>query len=139
MNVPSEFTDEDLRAWFDEALPPDQMTRLETRLRTDPLLQQRAARVLAEREGAGPSVGDVWRQYRLSCPQRETWGSWLLGVLEPELADYLKFHLEVVGCRYCQANLADLQAERESSAPGNVRREKIFESSAGHLRRWRDE
>ena len=59
-----------------------------------------------------------------------------MGVLPDEAAQYVTFHLEVVGCRFCQANAADLkdqQAEAQSGAEN--RRRKYFQSSAGHLRR----
>lgn len=138
MMWPTEITDEDLRAWFEEALPAERMSAIEVRLRTDPLLQQRAAAILQSRETTGPTIGDIWRQHRLSCPQRELWGSWLLGVVEPALAEYLQFHLEVIGCRYCQANLEDLRQAQTSSQQGAMRRQKIHESSAGHLRKLRD-
>ncbi len=48
---------------------------------------------------------------------------------------FIQRHLELVACRYCNANLADL-AERRSEQPAAVdtRRRKYFQSSAGHLR-----
>ena len=82
------------------------------------------------------SLGEVWRRHRLSCPTRQDLGSFLLGVLPDDAARYVTFHLEVVGCRCCQANVADMknqQAEAQTSVLD--RRRKYFQSSAGHLKR----
>jgi hypothetical protein len=57
-------------------------------------------------------------------------------VLPEETARYLAFHLEVAGCRYCQANLADLRNQQaEARQAVQERRRKYFQSSAGYLRR----
>jgi len=61
-------------------------------------------------------------------------GSFLLGALESELTDYIEFHLQVVGCRYCAANLDDLRAAQQPSPETQQRRQKFFQSSAGYVR-----
>jgi hypothetical protein len=62
-------------------------------------------------------------------------GSYLLGIMPEAEADYARFHLEVVGCRYCRANLSDLKAqEAEKTAVVQTRRRKYFQSSVGLLR-----
>jgi hypothetical protein len=44
--------------------------------------------------------------------------------------------VEVLGCRYCQANLADLQSQQaEATQVVRTRRQRYFQSSAGYLRR----
>jgi hypothetical protein len=49
------------------------------------------------------------------------------------------FHLETVGCRYCEANLEDLKLrQQESSDAADRRRQRYFQSSAGYLRRQRE-
>ena len=72
----------------------------------------------------------------MSCPTRQDLANYLLEVLPPEHFDYLEFHVETVGCRFCIANLDDLR-KRESEAATEVeeRRRKYFQSSAGHLRK----
>jgi hypothetical protein len=71
----------------------------------------------------------------VSCPSREQLGSFLLGTLAENQADYVKFHIESIGCRYCQANLHDLHQQREDTADTTTRRRtKYFQSSAGYLR-----
>ena len=125
----------DLEAFLDEALPSGEMARIEERLRRDAELARALAEINARRGAGVHSLGEIWRRHRVSCPTRENWGSYLLGALPPEVADYMKFHLEVVGCRYCQANLADLQNQQAETAQlAQTRRQRYFQSSAGYLR-----
>lgn len=125
----------DLEAFLDEALPPEEMARIEDCLRRDAKLSQRLAEINARRDAGVHSLGEIWRRHRLSCPTRENWGSYLLGALPPEAADYMKFHVEVVGCRYCLANLADLESQQtEGPQLAQTRRQRYFQSSAGYLR-----
>jgi hypothetical protein len=130
------FTDSELEAYLDEALPTPRMAEIEQHLRADANLLARLAAISARRDAGLHSLGAIWRRGRLTCPSREHLGSFLLGVLDADQAEYLKFHLEVIGCRRCQANLTDLEAQG-SAEPSAVesRRRKYFQSSAGHLRR----
>ena len=130
------FHQRDLEAYLDEALPVEEMTRIEKALRDDPTLARQLAAILARRDSGVISLGEVWRRHRLSCPTRQELGSFLLEVLPDEVARYVTFHIEVVGCRCCQANLADLKNQQaETQASAEDRRRKYFQSSAGHLRR----
>jgi anti-sigma factor RsiW len=134
MNEPH--TQPDLEGYLDEALPVEEMARIEKALRDDPPLARQLAAIIARRDSGVISLGEVWRRHRLSCPTRQDLGSFLLGVLPDDAARYVTFHLEVVGCRYCQANVADMknqQAEAQTSVLD--RRRKYFQSSAGHLKR----
>ncbi len=130
------FTRAELEAYLDEALPAELMARIEQALRNDRGLLRRLAAIHARRDAGVHSLGEIWRRHRLTCATREQLGSFLLGALPQDAADYLTFHLEVVGCRYCQANLADLRKQQaESSDLAHSRRRKYFQSSAGYLRR----
>jgi len=132
----SSFSQAELEAYLDEALPAEEMARIEKTLRSDTQLLHRLAEVVARRNAGIHSVGAIWRRHRLSCPTREQLGSFLLGALPEPVAEYIQFHLELVGCRYCRANLTDL--ERSQSEPADKvhrRRRRYFQSSAGHLRR----
>ncbi len=130
------FRQGDLEAYLDEALPVEEMARIEKTLRDDPALARQLAAIIARRDSGVVSLGEVWRRHRLSCPTRQELGSFLLGVLPDDAAQYVAFHLEVVGCRYCQANVADLKNQQaEAQASVQDRRRKYFQSSAGHLRR----
>jgi hypothetical protein len=126
----------DLEAYLDEALPSDQMACIELALRKDPALLRQMGAIHSRRNAGVHSLGEVWRRGRLSCPAREQLGSFLLTALPEDLADYITFHLDTVGCRYCQANLADLQRQQaENQDVVQTRRRKYFQSSVGHLRR----
>jgi anti-sigma factor RsiW len=126
----------DLEAYLDEALPPQEMAAIENALREDRELVARLAAIHARRDVGVHSLGEIWRSGRLSCLSRQQWGSYLLGALSEELADYATFHLQVVGCRTCQANLSDLkQQQADAGETVQVRRRKYFQSSAGYLRR----
>lgn len=80
------------------------------------------------------TVSRVWREYRLTCLKRSTLGSYLLGVLDDPWRGYTQFHLDVVGCSMCLANLADLQAEQDEDDSANYG-EQFFQSSVGFLKR----
>ena len=129
------YTDADLDAFLDEALPPQRMAELEIALRDDADLKQRLTAVVGRRDAGVHSLGAIWRRRRLSCPTREQLGSHLLGVLGVQHDEYVRFHLEVVQCRYCQASVADLR-DQHSAAEDEVaakRRKRYFQSSAGYL------
>ena len=65
---------------------------------------------------------------RLSCPTREQLGSFLLGTLDSDWRTYIDFHLHTVGCSFCLANLADLQAlQKEPAAKTRARRSAFFD------------
>ena len=53
---------------------------------------------------------EVWEEQRPSCPKRSTIGAHLLETLESDWQHYVKFHLNPLGCRFCLANIEDLQA-----------------------------
>ncbi len=125
----------DLEAYLDEALPPEEMARMEKVLRDDAALLGQLAAIQSRRDAGVHSLGEIWRRRRLSCPSRGQLGNWLLDALPDAEAAYVRFHLEVVGCRYCQASLADLQDQQsEPTQAAQSRRRKYFQSSAGLLR-----
>jgi hypothetical protein len=133
------YSQADLAAYLDEALPVEAMTAIENALRQDPALTAQLGDIIARRDSGVHSLGEIWRRHRLSCPGREQLGSYLLGILADEEAGYISFHTGVIGCRWCQANLDDLKAQhvaaadRAQSDHTTQRRKKYFHSSAGHL------
>ena len=130
------FSNSDLEAFLDEALPTERMAAIEDALRNDGELQKRITAVNGRRDAGVHSLGEIWRRHRLSCPTREQIGSYLLGVLSDGESDYIKFHIESIGCRYCAASITDLKGQ-QSTAQSEVthRRQKYFQSSVGHLRK----
>ena len=134
--MPINFTDAELLAFLDEGLPVERMSAVESALRQSAELRTRIAALRQQRDVAGHSVGEIWRRGRLSCPTRHQLGSFLLDALAAELTQYIRFHLETIGCRYCTANLDDLrQSAQQESTETAQRRQKFFQSSAGHMRK----
>ncbi len=126
---------ETLSAYLDDALSDVETAQVEQALRQNETLRRQLRGLLQDRDRGEHSVGAVWRRQRLSCPNREQLGSYLLGVLEPAQQDYIEFHLRTIGCAFCQANMADLQAQQQETAPqAQQRRKRVFDSSAGLLK-----
>ena len=130
-----ELTDAELAAFLDEALAPDRCAEMEQALRDDDELRQRLIEVRGRETAGLHTVGAIWRRGRLSCPDRTELGQFVLGTLDPEYADYIEFHINELGCRYCQANLDDLKAASQSSDQPAKRRQKYFQTSAGYLKK----
>jgi hypothetical protein len=130
----TEITRETLRAFIDDALSESEMARVEQALRASDALRQQLQAVVGERDRGDHSIGAIWRRARLTCPTREQLGSYLLQVLEPSLQDYITFHLNTIGCPYCQANQTDLEnRQQEAATKVQQRRRRFFTSSAGLL------
>ena len=128
------FTDQQLQAYLDESLPSDLMADVEQALRDDEAVRDRIVNLAGMREAGVHSLGEIWRKNRLSCPTRQQLGSYVLGVLEPDLQDYVQFHIETVGCRLCLANLEDLKRQStEQQQTAQTRRRRYFQTSAGYL------
>jgi hypothetical protein len=127
---------EHLRAYLDDALSESETSQLEQKLRDDESMRIRLREVMQERDRGDHSVGAIWRRERLTCPTREQLGSYLLEVLDSEYQKYLDFHLNVIACPYCQANLDDMK-EHQQSPPTQAkhRRRKYYQSSAGLLQK----
>ena len=105
------------------------------------LVKHRLVKRLAESLG-GRFTGDLadesmlsrmWEEHRPSCPKRSTVGKWLMGTLDPDWASYVEFHVEQLGCRFCQANREDLRADTEPTESQSARH-RIMQSSVGFFR-----
>ena len=129
-------TQAELESYLDEDLAPEEMTEIENALRDDPQLLEVLAELNGRRDAGAHSLGAIWRRHRISCPTREHLGSYLLDTLSVDIADYVQFHVDRIGCRVCRANLEDLRRQQqESSQIADSRRQKYFQSSAGYLRK----
>jgi len=120
-----------LRAYLADTLRPEELARVEKALRDSAELRARLEEVRENRGDLGlHTLGAIWRRGRLTCPTRQQLGSYMLDALDPELASYLKFHLDVIACPYCQANLADLKSKAaQAPAVTQVRHDRIIRSS----------
>lgn len=135
----NEISREQLHAYLDDALSDAETAKVEQALRASEPLRRSLRQAMQERDRGDHSLGAVWRRERLTCPTREQLGSYLLQVLDADEQDYLDFHLRVIECPYCVANLADLQARQQEPAPqAQERRRRFFQSSAGYLQVCQD-
>ena len=128
------FTDAELLAFLDEQLAPERSSLLETRLRADEQLRERLVLIRGQQMAGVHTIGAIWRRGRLSCPDRDVLQQHLMGLLDGPTEQAVQFHVRQVGCRYCQANLDDLN-EQLSSGSNDTRRSRWFQTSAGHLRK----
>lgn len=116
-----------LRNYLSDALPPEDLAKVEKALRDSAQLRARLEDVRNNREDIQlHTLGAIWHRCRLTCASRQQLGSYLLDALDPELAAYIKFHIEVVECPYCRANLADLERQHTGHASGSQARGKRF-------------
>jgi hypothetical protein len=122
--------DATLRDYLADSLPPGELARVERALRDSAELRARLEDV---RQNRGDSqlhtLGAIWRRGRLTCPRRQQLGSFLLDALDPELASYITFHLDVIECPFCQANLADLKSKTAQPSAASQRHNRILRSS----------
>ena len=118
------------------------------------LIKHRALKQIRESVGHNPDAGaaasssqpidsseqfenlltDLWEYHRFSCPKRNTIGAYMLGTLEPDWHKYVEFHLNVLGCRFCRANLDDLQSQSQETKQ-EAFQARIMESTIGFLHR----
>ena len=103
-------------------------------------LKQIRSHVERKKVAVGPSsedfenlLTDIWEYHRFSCPKRSTIGGFLLKTLEDPWQRYVDFHLNVLGCRFCRANLEDL--ENETAEHVQQLHARIMESTVGFLHR----
>ena len=75
----------------------------------------------------------LWEQHRPSCPKRSTLGKWLMGTLDSEWDSYVAFHVDRLGCKFCQANREDLQADTQPVVSSSAH-QRIMQSSIGFFR-----
>jgi hypothetical protein len=55
------------------------------------------------------TVGQVWRDARVSCPHRDVLNAFLEGGLPEDAASYIRFHIDEAECPYCAAHVEDLR------------------------------
>jgi RNA polymerase sigma factor (sigma-70 family) len=76
----------------------------------------------------------LWEQHRPSCPKRSTLGKMLLGLVPPDWMDYVNFHVNILGCKACHANLQDMRHETQQR-PARPLSNRIMQSSIGFFRK----
>ncbi|AWM39468.1 hypothetical protein GobsT_22020 [Gemmata obscuriglobus] len=111
----SAITRQMLRDYMHDALPDAELAAVEKALRESAELRALYKEVIEHEDRGEHTVGAIWRRERISCVSREQLGGYLLGAGDPEMLDYITFHLTTVGCPYCQANLDDLRKPAKSA------------------------
>ena len=72
----------------------------------------------------------VWESQRPSCPKRTTLGKFILEILPPGWDEFVDFHVNILGCTFCNANLAELQSPTETNSVND----RLFSSTVGFLK-----
>lgn len=128
------FSDAELDCYIEETLDAGRASELELQLRDDEALLQRLAEINGRRSSGQHTLGGIWRQNQIGVPSPDEMGSFLLGVLDDQHADYIQFRLDVLKCPFTIALKTDLENQQSESEDTSVkRRKKIFESSVGLL------
>ncbi len=132
MNHP--ITDVELIDFLRETLPEPRMIEIEQAIRGDIGLQERLEVLVAQQDSGADGIGAIWKRFRLSCPTRETLGSYLFNVLSPEESQFIELHLSITQCAYCLSNLEDLKlSQTQATDQSSPRRQRYFQSSVGRM------
>ena len=120
-----------LDAFIDDHLNEQDSIRVEKAVRESQELHTLLKSIIASREMGDHSIGAIWRREHLSCPTREELSSYKEEALDPQRIDYIKFHLETIGCNACKANLSDLSSTKGSlnNADANEKHRQFLENS----------
>ena len=135
----SPFTDAELEAYLDESLDSTRATEIEEAIKSDADLLQRLSVINSRRDAGVHTLGEIWRRNQIGVPTAEVMGNYLLGVLEDEQAEYIKFRMEQLKCPFTVALYDDLQARQTESAELSAsRREKFYKTCADFLKELDD-
>ena len=104
--------------------------RLIERLRTQVAQSSGQPNAAADETLLLPDLQSIWVDLRPSCPKRTTLGKYVLEILPDDWTRFVRFHVEALGCVFCQANLDELTKEVQSSASSG---EALFQSTIGFL------
>lgn len=85
------------------------------------------------------TISTLWREARLSCPHKDVLQAYAERELPAAQLDYLRFHVEDVGCASCREALAELgvpppRPALEDSAEERAVRERLLQSTRSALR-----
>ena len=74
----------------------------------------------------------AWEWHRPSCPKRSTLGKYTLSILPTDWNDLVHFHVEVLGCTFCLANLEELISNSDANQSRDSS-QHLFQSTIGFL------
>jgi hypothetical protein len=131
-----EFTDAELEAYLDESIESGRAVEIEAALKTEELLLARLSQINDRRNAGMHTLGEIWRRNQIGVPTVEQMGNYLLGVIPEGEAAYIEFRIDTLKCPFTIAMQKDLQAQqRDSPEQSAIRRSRIFNSSAGLLKK----
>ncbi len=134
----NDFTDADLESYLDETLHPDLAMDLEQSLQEDQELLRRLSHINSRRDAGVHTLGEIWRRNQVGVPSRDEIGEYLNGKLDADHAEYIRFRINILKCRYTIAHVNDLDST-SGNEQSHGRRKKYFDSSAGLLRKKEDD
>lgn len=125
-----DFSDAELEAFLEEGLDPMRASEIEQVARSNPSLLKRLAAINRRRDHGAHSLAGIWRRFQIGVPSREDMGQYLLGILDAERADYIKFRLECLKCPFTHALWLELQqaTDQASISRSRTQRDSIFQS-----------
>ena len=130
------FSQADLEAYLDEALPPDEMSAVEDALRNDADLAQQLVAIHGRRDAGVHTLGEIWRRHRLTCPSREQLNQYLDEQISSDEQALIRFHLEEIRCRLCCANFQDINIQRQALDDQTAsRHQRFMDRSSTYLRK----
>jgi hypothetical protein len=132
-----EFSDAELEAFLDEAIDAVRAAEIEQAARQQPTLLKRLSAINRRRDQGAHSLGAIWRRFQVGVPSAETLGQYVLGILDSEHANYIRFRVETLKCPFTIALLADLQAAEDQAYAKKSRqqRDSIYQSGTEILTR----
>ena len=86
------------------------------------------------------SISELWFRERISCPEEKELSDWRSGELDGPMEAYVAFHVEELGCPFCQATvgLEEVRSSDEGRRRVTRSRERVGEATSvlrGSLRR----
>ena len=77
-------------------------------------------------------LSEIWFREHISCLHADVLSEYRRGVLPKELQEYVKFHVEDLGCSRCQSRLGEAEANetRESKKAASRSRKRVGEATA---------
>jgi hypothetical protein len=127
------FSDAQLLAYAEERLPMAATLQLEKSLESDEKLKTDLRRVCGQHLTGELSLATIWRDFQVGCLSQDQLAAYVGHQLGGALADYVRFHIDEVGCRICEARLDELARLAHNSSNEQVTplASKCFNSSVG--------
>lgn len=86
-------------------------------------------------------LSEIWFREHISCLHSDLLAEYRKGQVEAALAEYLKFHIEDLGCQFCQARLgeAEVAENRDARRIATRSKKRLGEATSVLLKKLRKE